>query len=437
MEKLTPYVEREHMNTPSRTALEESDRSSSIFLAWILGIIIVVILIGPTPLQPVDGFADIEDTGGSLARQIILLVLFYSTIFMPIVRNRISDVSLPISFLIFFIWSALTLYWSVLPDVGIRRFILTVGVTVSMFTLVHQIGPNKSLTVLFYSITFIVILDLLSVGIFPNTVHEANSSDQTLVGLWRGVHPHKNIASAVAFFGILLSWFPVPGIKKSFRVAALMLSAVLLFGSGSKTTVFALVPIATIMISLHLFRDSKTFVMTAAYIGSLTVAALVIVLATVDWQIGDIITPSSFTGRGSLWLVMIKYLSDNYFGAGFSTFWNVGLASPALIYGDQRIALAPHGHNGYLEILVTTGYVGGIICLFALIFRPLLDIFSLYKNTSSMFYITFGIYIYVLISNVTETSFFSGSRPSWLIFVIALAIAHACKFQKYQSVQGT
>jgi len=138
--------------------------------------------------------------------------------------------------------------------------------------------------------------------------------------------------------------------------------------------------------------------------------------------------PTSFTGRVSIWQVAFDYLKDHPFlGAGFGGFWQVGLHSPAHDYLNQQFQmLTAHSHNGYLEVWVTTGPIGLVLLLLSFIVLPAWWFLSgATKQNQHLMVPAFAVWTFVLYQNLLETSFFDKDRQVWVIFLAAIATAHA------------
>ncbi len=78
--------------------------------------------------------------------------------------------------------------------------------------------------------------------------------------------------------------------------------------------------------------------------------------------------PDEFTGRAEIWAAELRYIADHpLLGAGFGTFTDTGGQSPLHNYvGASWVEAVSHGHNGYLQVLVTIGGVGFVLAMLAL-----------------------------------------------------------------------
>ena len=73
--------------------------------------------------------------------------------------------------------------------------------------------------------------------------------------------------------------------------------------------------------------------------------------------------PGALSGRAQIWPLLISYSQQHpWTGAGFGSFWQIGDNSPIWELTDGWVAeIASHGHNGYLDLIVTIGYPGMLL----------------------------------------------------------------------------
>lgn len=410
-----------------------ASRWKDLAAQMLLVILVSIIVVGARPLQgpQMDGMG--SDGGGNMMRQIpLLLVMGLSLLYLIGNRGYRALADVPIPFWIFFLWALLSLTWSETPDIGLRRFIVTLGVTVSVCILTRQIGREKSMKLVGMLVLAFVVVDLLAVLTLRNAIHLPGESDGNLVGLWKGVHSHKNQASTVAFFGVLLGMMEFGHRRSLYSAALFILSAVLLYGSGSKTGLALIAP--CMLIALIVWLLSRRFGGRVFLRGAIITFFVAFVGLTVFYwnQIYPIITDGPFmTGRGYIWRISLGYAADSPLGAGFGSFWDAGYNSPAYQYGPALFASAPHGHNGYFDILATTGWLGLPLALFACMAWPIYKLLTDIRKPDQYFVFSIAYLVYFYIHNFAEPSIFMGTRPGWIFFMLVI-----CYFQSRSASTG-
>lgn len=390
-----------------------------IFAVVLLLVQVSIIIIGTRPLSgPFEGGA--EDSSSNLLRQIpLLLTILLSMAYLVPKKGYRALAEIPLPFWLFFIWALITLSWSVVPDIGARRLFLTFGTTISLAALSRRIGHKRTIVAISWLVLVFMLVDLASVATLTNAIHQPGESDRELVGLWKGVHSHKNLASTVAFFGTIFGITEFIYQKNRRSLIILTTSAIMLVGSGSKTSVLLLLPCSLITIAVWLLaraHSGKVLLKISIVLGCAALALFTVYF----WDdIYPTITSGNFlTGRGYLWRISIRYSLDHPLGAGFGSFWDVGYNSPAFQYGPEIYAAAPHGHNGYLDTLAATGWFGLFLATLSCIAWPMYKILFSRMPSESFFVFAISYTAYFIVQNVTEPSIFSGTRPEWLFFVV-------------------
>ena len=103
----------------------------------------------------------------------------------------------------------------------------------------------------------------------------------------------------------------------------------------------------------------------------LLIAAAVLVIANQSLIVRLFTDPTEFTGRTEIWQAEVAFIRDHLLlGAGFGTFSDTGGSPRCTPMSAAGSTEASHGHNGYLQLLVTTGAIGFVLALAALVRRP-------------------------------------------------------------------
>lgn len=331
--------------------------------------------------------------------------------------------------LVMMIWFLITCSWGVDPFVSFKRAMQQVIVIYITFLALALIGPERIYRTLRAALIVSLLICWISLPLTPNAVHPATESDKALVGAWRGFFFHKNIAGAVMALTFVVcahAWFSTR--KWPFALFSI-LAFVFVIGTKSKTS---LALCFAILLASSVYRLLSASVAKRAALLLLVGAGMFLFLALyiayqpqVERLFAD---PTSFTGRVSIWKVAIDYLGDHpWLGAGFGGFWQVGDLSPARDYLNQQFQqFTAHSHNGYLEILVTTGPVGLVLLLVSFVVLPgWWFLTGATAENRTLLATAFAIWSFVLYQNLLETSFFDKDRQVWVIFLSAIAIAHA------------
>jgi exopolysaccharide production protein ExoQ len=365
---------------------------------------------------------------GDLARQICYIACFVVIVGLAFAYRRqmvLKAVPIPLAFVL--VWCLTSVGWSVNSGISLRRLILGVIIVTCVMCGVDTLGTQRTLRVLRFVLATIIIADCVSLLLVPQAVHLPDELEAELAGNWRGMHGHKNIAGPIAALsGMLFLHFAL--VTRRWRDWLLFVAAsAFLAGTFSKTAIgFYVMSIVIAMIYRKMCRTE-----TGRQLFRYVFAAL-LVFAAVGWMfayetITDLLSdPTGFTGRVAIWQTVFDYLRDHWLlGAGFGTFWQVGDESPAQVVNPANwIPLVPHSHNGYLEILATTGVVGMFLCSIAFIANPVKQLLDSRIRDVELQSLMLALFIFIVFSNLLETVFLNRGRPEWVIFLIVLALLH-------------
>jgi exopolysaccharide production protein ExoQ len=276
------------------------------------------------------------------------------------------------TFLPFLIFSALSILWSVNREISAYRWLVLlctlitgayIGLRYSMKEIIKQLSVF-GIYILFVGSIFVFLIP--DIGIMNYYI---------IQGAWKGVYWHKNHMGLLATFINILFLINIIDAFSSRQKSILLwgvlyiYSLVFIYQTDSVasylTTIFlhGLIIIAFFLLN---FRQSFRRVHYVLF-GVLVVVASVFFYINLDRFLGVFNRNTSLTGRIPMW----SYLFDAYInqkpllGYGFNAFWYIKTHQVAL----QQAAGYPDtiiiADNGFLDILVNTGYIGlGLFLIF-------------------------------------------------------------------------
>lgn len=398
---------------------------------WIVGnvglvALLLLVLLGFTSLH-VDSLAVQQPVGGDGVIQALFVAIFLGVLLGSgalLTRNQLFP--LPLSLALLIGYCLVTLSWAIDPLTGLRRLVQTSIVIWVIFRCVRDLGYARTLTILRYVLIALLVVNYLFVFLVSSGVHNDVSEDgTTLVGNWRGILPHKNVAGVTSAFTILLMLFNVRGALRYVAPPVIVAAAVFLYFSESKTSEAVLV--ISILCGV-LVRPYSTNYRTIAGVALLVCAggALLFFSAYSEAAKDVLNDPQSLTGRGSIWPLLIEYIGQHpWTGAGFGSFWLIGDASPIWSLTDGWVAhYASHGHNGYLDLAVTIGLPGLAIAMVALVVWPLSRLTLSQSITKPQRSLLLALFVFCVCHNLTESSFMSGGSTVQVFLMITIALIY-------------
>jgi O-antigen ligase len=320
--------------------------------------------VGTHPLADTSVGARVD---GSPLDRIVVVSMFLLSLAV-LWENRRAALSCALvnaPFLLVVAFSLLSISWSDYPDLTLRRASLLFLLTVIAMAIAVGIKDLRSFhTLLFVSLTAVVVINLLATALSPSRA----ISD---IGV-NGLYSQKNVAGIVGMIAVTIgaSWILGASRRRSviLGLVAMILAGFFLFITRSKTSMH-LTLLALCLIALFALaeRFGGRFVLFVMFICFMLLAALFSALAAIDFDLSRaiefIFTDASFTGRDEIWAFARKSASLRpWLGYGYGAFWDVGLVNdplarlePGTWLADVEPGTINQAHNGYLELWLHLG----------------------------------------------------------------------------------
>lgn len=323
-------------------------------------------------------------------------------------------------------WCVMSALWAATPDVTVRRAGLEVVIVLSALLGVEALGAERSLALWRTVLALVLIVNWLSIPLVHQAIHLPGEGDVQLIGNWRGLYFHKNIAGAVSAITAIVFFFSALERRRATDWLLCLAAIGFTIMTHSKSSI-GLLPVGLGLGLLYGFlrRSSLDRWIVAVAAGLLAVA--VAMLAVTDFHdISRFLTdPAKLTGRVAIWQGEFAFIADHpLFGAGFGSFADTGALSPLYNYvSDAWIQNEAHGHNAYLQLLVTIGGVGFLLAMAALVISPLRRFLRGARDARDpLMPMLFAIFAFMLLHNFVESDFLEGDGPAWVAFVLVLAM---------------
>jgi O-antigen ligase len=408
----------------SRGALERQLLPSVAFVGLLL--LVFVGLDAFSPPMPVSQFGGVTETSrGDALRQILYLSVFGLIVLGAVQRLGLAAIrAIPIVLGLLLVWCVASAFWAAEPGIVLRRAGLEVILVLSILLSVDTIGAERAFRLWRVVLAVILAVNWISIPLIAVAKHLPGEIDPALVGNWRGLYGHKNIAGAVCAITALLFLFSRNGKYNWIGIAVALAAIAFLVMTRSKTSL-GLLPLALAAGAIYQlnWRDSLSrAIVTAAAL--LLLAGLILFVILDAGAIAHMLEdPAEFTGRAAIWAAELHYIQDHpLLGAGFGTFADNGGQSPLHGYiNGSWVEAVSHGHNGYLQLWVTVGGVGFVLALGALILVPLLSFWDLNFDGSAFKPLLFGMFVFLVLHNVMESDFLEGDGVTWAAFLLMLA----------------
>lgn len=407
--------------------MELTHSSQNRFLSFAFVVLTIISFIDFAPFQTTSLEALDPTTVRTVSLNHILLFLLILLVFFMIGvrRHGVKILVLPPLFIcLFLFWALLSVTWSLAPGISAYKLTKTVIVVLAIFSSQKALGSERTIALIWMVMAIILIANLVSVFVIPEARHLPGDGADALEGNWRGIFSHKNIAGA---FTTLSSFFFLEFAlnRRRFLDWGLFFgSLIFLAGTQCKSAEILIGPVIFLGLVYRFTRQNEfarnIFRLSFFLLAAVSIAAVVYNFDSIHDAIYDV---NTFTGRGLIWQIVIDYSSRNPFlGAGFGAFWQIGPQTPVLRYStDVFIINLPHSHNGYLEMLVTTGTIGLSLTVISLVILPIL---RLLRSAPEYAGLLFMIVFFSVLLNLTEPLFFQSNKGAWFINLIAISLIY-------------
>lgn len=406
---------------------------SDIYIYWAAAIFLYVHLIGFSPFPEVNYGRDVTDTGGgNRLRQIIFLGLFLYTIMMLGVSKlpKFNFLLQNKTLVLLAFWFLLSSFWSDEPGITIRRSVFFLIVCFIPIVLCSIVGFRRFIKINAYILSFFIVFSIVCSLIFSGAVHHGEVFDTALNGAWRGLFSHKNNAAIIASISGFIFLYQYFEENKKFWLFMFLLTLLFLLLTKSKTSIALFLPVVFFTWRLSKGRFIKYF---CSFIFALSlVTPLLFLFSFAQLNYFLIENPEMFTGRSAIWQVLLEAISGNYIlGLGYGAVWSAGEYSAITNFGlntSSWVSSISHGHNGYLDIWLSTGIVGLLLFTF-LLFKALKNIADVYDISNNEKFMCLSIIFFLVLHNFLESSFTVYYSPGWYFFLLTYCL----KFKKKAS----
>ena len=327
---------------------------------------------------------------------------------------------------------AASLLWSDFSGIGLRRLVVQCFIVGSiMLACFGTPRPMRIFDILFIFAAFLMLLNLAAIAIKPAGPlgHE-------------GIYPQKNYLGLVAVTSSLLALYKIVLGRGLWRLAGCLVwlaALVTLVASQSKTSLgLAFLAPATglgIAIIVHQIRIISGLVMCVA-------TGFILLLfwfgeTAFIWDFsslaGAIFGDPTLTSRTEIWAFSSDMIDLRpWLGYGFGSFWSTGDNGPVALLAPGFIARLNHSHNGYFDIIIQIGYFGFVVFLIFL-FCLLNTAGAAIRRHFGLAWLFLTLSIYVMSSNLMETSYFYGFGSSTTLLMVALTLAAREKMEAMRS----
>lgn len=308
--------------------------------------------------------------------------------------------------------------WSVDPGLSIRRSVALGGTIMFAYYISDRYPLQHFLRLAGFAFLLLIGLTLLSPFLTPEYLDP--------LGRWKGVLPNKNTLGRLMSLAVILGLIMLTSHRRNrpLWVSLVIGAAVCLLLSESLSAMVALVLVFAVVPSARFLKKDIFggigFMLLVAAAGGIALGYLMTQLDVVLGFVGKDVT---LTGRTYLWGVITEAAMDRFWlGYGYSAFWRGAIGPSGLVWMAVPW-LPPHGHNGYLDLWLQTGFLGMTLFV-TMLLRGLSRAAYFLDGVSPERAWPFAYLTFTIIANVTESAAFTSNSILTVFLVTAIAYSH-------------
>jgi O-antigen ligase len=322
-------------------------------------------------------------------------------------------------------WSFASIFWSALLDVSFRRCIALLGTVMLGVYAALRFSPEEMFRAVSLVAAAALIGSLLVALVDPSAAFYTDGQTRG----YRGLFYHKNAVGGFAalVLVLLIARLFEPGYRNSgarWWDMLLCLVAIQCLTLSQSAT-----PIPSLAAGFLFFGGALALRTSNGRLWALLpiIAAVIVVFVPLlaselrSALVQDLGKTEDLSGRLGVWKFVTAMIAQHpLVGYGYGAFW-AGMDAPAALFWKTTGQLdIIHAHNGYLQLLLDTGGVGGV--LFAAGLVALVAKLLWLQRYSPAPFVTWMVAFlgFFLVSNYTESRLWTDNEPMtmWFVYVM-------------------
>ena len=376
------------------------------------------------------------ESSPSMFNQLLYSTLFITSLIVLIPRKNdfLSIIKAEKFLTIFIVFAFISMLWSDYSFTTFKRaFQITAIFLTCVSFLIYTNSEDDIVNPLKYIIYPYLVLTLIVILIIPDA-RGANS-------MWKGLTHFKNELGQLGVICAILCYiiYKSEDSSKGKILAGFMifLSAIFTLGSRSSTSIislFFLIGLAALLSLDKIFipiRIGKTISIIAVTLFFLLMVGLMAWGPDMNTLVSELFgKDESFSGRTDLWEYLLDERQISYMiGSGYEAFW-VPESNKILNLWEEFTWIPLQAHNGYLDILLSTGYIGlGLLIMILLYY--LINFITISKPHPWVLFI-----LITIITNFQESSVLRMGQRLNFIFIFSYLLLFINKYKNFNWSRG-
>lgn len=267
--------------------------------------------------------------------------------------------------LAFLVWSTMSALWSEDVPFSVRRAIALLVASYLGAHFVLRFSQFAIMRILGLNFAAVAFINLIWIFLFPQFSGPAQGqTPDNVVGFdarLTGIYDNANTLGRITALGAF-TMLAAARLDRRFRVVYLagfgagVLSLLL---SQSQTSFVVTILTSLLLIGFLIFRARKQlFGAVFVLVVGATLVSVIAVVTNLELITGALDRDVTLSGRVPLWGLLFDELQRRpIFGFGYAGYWN-GWGSPSHELWNLIPWRPPHGHQQYIDVMLTTGVIG-------------------------------------------------------------------------------
>jgi len=337
--------------------------------------------------------------------------------------GRLLRANVPI--LLFFLYCAVSVFWSDYPDIAFKRWFKAVGDVVMLMVVLTDRNPYVAVKRLLARTGFLLIpLSVLLIKYYPEV---GKGFKHYGLAFYVGVTTNKNLLGIVCLiFGLGSLWRFLIAYRDrgdAHRTRYMVVHGTLLvmvlwlfLMAKSLTSLSCFLLAGGLMVATSRgTRARKPWVVHSLVAAVVLVSFITLFLDVGGFALETIGKDPSLTGRTKIWDLVLGLSGNPLFGTGFESFW----LGPRLERIWSVFWWHPNeAHNGYIEMYLNLGWIG-VALLAVLIVTGYRNVVLVLRRDPDVGRLMLGYFVVGVVYNFTEAGF-RMLNLVWITFLLAI-----------------
>jgi O-antigen ligase len=248
-------------------------------------------------------------------------------------------------------------------------------------------------------------------------------------GAWKGIYDYKNTLGSMMVIGSLAYFLlPIENLKTPIRkriglilkLTGIAISLAVVLLSTSKTSLVVYFLLVGILIFYGKYRWQGKLTVIYLDITILFLGCFGTVILT-NWIniLSSLGKDYTMSGRTLMWEVMLMRIEDRpWLGYGRGAFWMKGTKYPIEVGNAVTSSfIAPHGHNGFLDLVLDIGLIGLALFLISFTIAFIRSLKRAYAVESSPDLWPLAFLLFLAMNNMMESYLLRLANIYWVLYI--------------------